>query len=355
MYYAQCVVHNALCSGDMRRPMAVSLKEIAQKAGVSPGTVSHVLNGRETARISQATQDKVRAVAEDLGYQPNRLARSLWRGRTDTIGLMVAGLRNPFFVELMEASEEAITRAGYQALVDAGPSVKGTYFRHNPIHNWPVDGALAWVNPDQVLTAFTGASGETIPTVYLGYPRADRSDWVAFDLRQGADDLALHMVQRCKGRLGFVSAYGEEKLETEPRFQAYRAACRKAGLGIELFTTENEEETREASLRIGLRLAAMPPSDRPSGFMCHNDVLAIGLICGLKRGGLRVPQDAAVAGFDGIEEGLYLPEPLTTVRTSPALLAESAVEILLHRLAHPDEEEKRSVLHPCHLRDGGTT
>lgn len=335
--------------------MAVSIREIAQRAGVSPGTVSHVLNGRAAARISEATQNHVRSIAAELGYQPNRLARSLWRKRTDTLGLMVSGLRNPFFVELMEAGEEAIRAAGYQVLVDSAPSVRGTYYSHQPIQNWPVDGALAWTNPDQTVTSFSGPAGELIPTVYLGYPRTDHVDWVGFDLQQGAEVLARYLLDRFGSPVGYVSAYCDEKLRGESRYRTFCRIFQDAGVGLRLFNTQDEEETRAAALQLGMQIGSMPASERPRCIVCHNDVLAIGLISGLKRKGLRIPVDIAVCGFDGIEEGLYLAEPLTTVHTDPRDLARVAVEVLIHRLANPEESGRQSALLPCRLRLGGTT
>jgi LacI family transcriptional regulator len=86
--------------------MSSSIRDVAASAGVSLATVSQVLNGRENARIAPATQERVRRAAQELNYQPNRLARSLITGRTDTIGMMISGFRNPFFVQLLESMEQ---------------------------------------------------------------------------------------------------------------------------------------------------------------------------------------------------------------------------------------------------------
>ena len=331
-----------------------SIRDVAEKAGVSIGTVSHVLNGNGQARISVATQERVRGIAIALGYRPNRLARSLWRGKTDTIGLLVSGLQNPFFVEVLEAAQRLAIEAGYQVLVDSGPSVKGTYNAHPRISDWPVDAALAWTNPDQSITSFIGANGSSIPTVYLGFERKDGSDWVAFDLYEGTMQLAKHLAERGYRRVGFVSAYEIEKSSQESRYRAYCDACALYAWEPRLYVTEGEQETRSAATELGSDVARLG-HDRPDALLCHNDILAVGVACGLERAGVLIPNEIAVAGFDGIEEGQFRVKPLTTVRTDPEELVRAALEMLYERMNSGNDGKARTKKIPAQLLIGGTT
>ena len=114
--------------------MPVSLREVAARAGVASGTVSSVLNNRSAeARISLQTQERVRRIATEMGYQPNRLAQSLGKGRTNIIGLMIPGLRNPFFINLIEMAEERAFQAGYDVLPDTAFQVRSSYERQGKL------------------------------------------------------------------------------------------------------------------------------------------------------------------------------------------------------------------------------
>jgi DNA-binding LacI/PurR family transcriptional regulator len=114
---------------------------------------------------------------------------------------------------------------------------------------------------------------------------------------------------------------------------------------------------REAGLQAGLELASRAPEERPDAVVCLNDLVAIGLYNGLRRGGLRVPEDIAVAGFDGIEEGKFLERPLTTVVSPSASLIESAFDLLMARLETRDLTllPPQQVTLPSELRLGETT
>jgi DNA-binding LacI/PurR family transcriptional regulator len=211
-----------------------------------------------------------------------------------------------------------------------------------------------WAHSGQTLAEYLG-QGATVPVVYMGFAREDDSDYVAFDLYSGARELAEHLVERGYERIAYVSAYAIDKSSREDRYRAYRDVCALNNLPTELLVTEDERETREAGLALGRAIAAMPAELRPQALMCHNDVIAVGLYCGLRRSGLRVPEDIAVAGFDGIEEAQYLDVPLTTVRTPGSAIAQQAVQILSRRLAGDVEDGPCQVLLPAQLLIGGST
>jgi len=336
--------------------VAVSIREVAAKAGVSPGTVSHVLNGNEAARIALTTQERVRQAARDLGYRPNRIARSLGRRKTDTIGLLISGLKNPFFVELLETAESLAVEAGYEVLLDSAPSVHGTFKSHGKISSsWPVDGALVWAAAFQDAHDFLGSQADTLPIVYIGSVRADNSDWASFNYTQGGRSAAEHLLSRGYRRLAYVSpyAFGEDRHE-EPRSVGFKTVCAAAGLTPRLLLT-HEQETRAAGLRAGTEIAMMPASERPDAVFCHNDPLAIGVYCGLRRAGLRVPEDVAVVGFDGVEDSQYLEIPLTTVRTSGEVLCRHALQILSRRLAGDTSSPPQQIVLPTELLVGQST
>lgn len=180
--------------------MPVSIRDVAARANVSVSTVSKVMNDAPS-RIPADTQENIRRAGLALGYAPNRMARSLGRRCTDTIGLMISGLRNPFFVDLAEAAEAALLEKGYQVLLEAASSDRGTYTRHSKLRGWPVDGILIWSAPEESLFDYIGAQAEGLPTVYLGHLRPDDpgSDAVGCDLYEGGRLIAEHFIGRGYG------------------------------------------------------------------------------------------------------------------------------------------------------------
>jgi LacI family transcriptional regulator len=335
--------------------MSSSIRDVAASAGVSLTTVSQVLNGRENARIAPATQERVRRAAQELNYQPNRLARSLIMGRTDTIGMMISGFRNPFFVQLLESMEQMIQAAGYQSLLDAAPSFRGSYRAHGELRSWPVDGVLMWAHASQQVSDYL--HGTAIPVVYLGAQRrGDRSDAVSFDLYGGARQAAEHVIERGHKRIAHVAPYEFSQWSPEEeRSRGFRDACAEHGLPLETIVATEQAETREAGWHLGQLIAGRSKAKRPQALLCHNDVMAVGVYHGLRRAGLRVPENIAVVGVDGIEEGLYLDRPLTSVVIPAEEICRRALDILLKRIAGNQDDFPQQVVVPTTLRIGEST
>lgn len=315
--------------------MAVSLKQVAEKAGVSGATVSRVLNGKELDRIPLETRERITRIARELDYRPNRFARSLRDGRTGTVGLMVSGLSNPFFVMVLEAAERNLIEAEYQVVQDVAPSVRGTYHHHGKLQDWPVDGVIMWAYADQTLSTFLGSRAHGVPAVYMGYEREDDGDCVFFDFYEATMELLRHVLNRGYRKLCLVCPYDYRGAKTvvDGRAAAFFDVCREAGVQASYHIIPDQLETRAAGRDAGLAIASMPAAERPEVLICHNDVLACGVYHGLLRAGLRVPEDIAITGFDGTEEGQCLDRSLTTVLTPVDELCRQACEILLMRMA----------------------
>jgi LacI family transcriptional regulator len=335
---------------------SVSLQNVADKAGVSAATVSRVLNGKKEDRIPAQTRDRVRLVAQELGYQPNRFARSLREGKTRTLGLMIAGLANPFFVNVMEAAERNAKERGYEVMLDAGHSIRGSFFEHGKLSDWPVDGVVMWARPDQNLAMFVGRRAQGLPVVYLGSLRDDGADAVTFDTYRGMREVVDHLADRGYRNLSYVAPYDfRGKDNVDERVTAFLDGCRERGCTAGYTMVYPQEETRMAGRETGLRIAAMPASERPRALVCHNDIIAVGVYHGLRRGGLRIPEDIAVVGFDGIEDGQCLDAPLTTVVVPVEEVTAVAMDILASRLTNDHDGRPRQVNLKCELLVGETT
>jgi len=343
--------------------LAVSIDDVAKEAGVSRGTVSHVLNGNGEARIAKATQERIRRVVERMGYQPNKMARSLGRRKTDTIGLILYGLLNPFYLHLQESLESVAREHNYHMFSDTSTPLPVPEIYHPKLRGWPIDGVVMWANPYQSVKDYFGRQSEGLKVVYLsGQPRNDQSDSVYFDVYGGAKAAMTHLIERGHRSIAYVYPYEwVEGQSDEPRRCAYVDMCAQAGIRPRLMLMQRHSETRRAGMETGLMLAAMSDSDRPTALLCFNDMVAEGILFGLRRCGIKVPEEVAIVGFDGIEEGQYLDTPLTTVRLPAETMGREALRLLIDRInqkleSRPDDKEAgEHVVIPTELLIGKTS
>ncbi len=345
----------SLFAGHSRR-MRVSLADVAERAGVSKGTVSHVLNENTSARIAPATQERVRQVAAEMGYRPNIFARSLLGKQTKTLGLMIAGLENPFFVEIAKAMENAMAQAGYQALLYSTMAEPGGYPEFRNPSSWPVDGLFVWSRDEIDLTRYIGSQMHSFPVIYLGYEDTGNRDYVAYDLYSGARKAMEYLVSRGYKRIASVRPEGAAGgPPSESRGRVYLEVCNEIGQQPEYYFLDSCVSGMVSGFRTGMEIGAMPASQRPDALFCYNDTIAFGACQGLRRSGLRIPEDIGVTGFDGIEIGKCLDVPLTTVLSPPQPLAAAAVSILRRRLSGDLEAGFERVIIPTELVIGQTT
>ncbi|RYG22072.1 LacI family transcriptional regulator, partial [bacterium] len=240
-----------------KRP--VSIRDVADHVGVSIGTVSHALNGNAKARISKETQERIRSAALELGYRPNSLARSLWRGKTDTIGLLIAGRRTAFYVDAVNAAEREMHGSGLRVLSAftawTQDEDQNTLRQPSDAFGWPVDGVVLWGPEFRNLEYYIGPHAADLPVVYLGSIRSDDTEWVGFDAYGGARHLTEHLVSRGYRRIAYAAEQEWEPGCEDHRFLAYRDVCHEAGISPRLLLTELDDEACPAGVRLGLAVA----------------------------------------------------------------------------------------------------
>ncbi|MEO7715624.1 MAG: LacI family DNA-binding transcriptional regulator [Capsulimonas sp.] len=332
--------------------MRVSIKDVALRANVSRGTVSHVLNGNVEARIALETQERVRKAASELGYVPNQMVRSLFLSKTQLIGVLITGIENPFFIELLGASERAISGVGYRRLVDASIPYDATA-RPEILSVWPVDGILMHAAIGRVSEGILGAPVSHVPVVYLDSSADAHRDTVQFDLRPGMTAAEEHLFARGHKRIGVVSPYDPFDVFVKQRHQSLYAA--EHDRDVRVISFKLDDNSRWGALNLGLHVGAMASSERPTALICHNDHIAIGVYHGLLRAGLRVPQDIALIGVDGIREGDCLDKPLSTIKNPVDDLCRIAVAMLLERIDGVVDGAPRHVTVPSVFLPKGTT
>jgi len=308
--------------------MAVSLKDVAQLAGVSIKTVSNVVNNSPS--VSASTRARVRAALEALDYRPNTSARGLRTGRTDLVALAIPALTEPYFAELAGLISDAAARQGWTVLVEQTGGERhrerlaagGAAFQR-------IDGCIA--SP----LALTGADIAELagqrPMVLLGerFPRA-AADHVAVDSVQAAREVTGHLVGLGRLRIAFLGAQPATRVGGV-RLAGYAAALTEAGrqLDPDLVVRTGRFCRAEGAAAMARLLAARQP---PDAVVCASDLLALGALRTLLSAGVRVPEEVAVAGFDDIEEARFSTPTLTSVAPDKAGIAEAAVELLCRRI-----------------------
>ncbi|WP_232521094.1 LacI family DNA-binding transcriptional regulator [Micromonospora phaseoli] len=308
----------------------MSLKDIAERAGVSLATVSNVVNGYRP--VGERSRQRVQRAIDELGYTPNLSARHLRRGRTGLIALAIPELTNPYFAELAEIAIREAGRHGYTlvmentaAAYDAELSLLNGAQRH------VIDGLIfgpVRVGRDEVL-----ARTSDTPLVLIGEGVHDvPHDHIAIDNVAASRRAVQHLMELGRQRIAFIGArVGDESQAAHLRLRGYRAALTEAGLP---YRPELVALTAGFGRHDGVRamrnlLALDEPPDAVFGY---NDLIAIGAVRAVLEAGLGVPADIAVVGIDDIEEGRFGTPTLTTIAPDKEKIAHLAVRRLVARI-----------------------
>jgi LacI family repressor for deo operon, udp, cdd, tsx, nupC, and nupG len=312
-----------------------TLRDVAELAGVSPRTVSNVVNGY--ARVTDGTREKVERAIAELGYRPNVLARHLATGRSGQIVVVVPYLDTPYFAELLQAIIPAARKVGYQVLIDQTDGDRehegeliGSGFRR-----FLFDGMI--LSPLGLSQQDLSARDSALPLVVLGERTSDGTfDHVGIDDVAASTDAVAHLIGLGRRR---IAAIGDQPYPTgeaaQLRTRGYRRAHAEAGLPVD----ESLIMRTARFNRIDGATAMATLLDRPSppdAVFCYSDLVASGAIHAVLERGLRVPQDVAIIGYDDIEDGRYSQPTISTVSPDKIAIAQLAVERLVLRIASPE-------------------
>jgi LacI family transcriptional regulator len=320
-------------------PRRATLSEVAAQAGVSRATVSLVL--RDSPLVAAGTRARMQAAAEAVGYLYNRGAATMRGRRTQTIGLLVTEIDNPFFAEMTAGAEAALDAAGHVVfLATTGDSAErqGRVLRRLREHR--VDGLI-------LFPALGTGAGEIAELARLGMPcvQAMRQvphsagDFTGPANRQGMEALARHLIATGCRRFAFAGA-GVMHSGVRERLEGLRAMLRRQDLPPpEVLKTPG---TRDGGMEAARHVLALAP--RPDALVCGNDVVAFGAMPVLEQAGLRIGIDIAVTGVVDVPEAAICRPPLTTLQTEPRRTREAAAGLLLRRIAQPMAAARRMIL-----------
>ena len=321
---------------------SVTSVDVARHAGVSQSTVSLVFSGKGRGRVSEATQERVRRCARELGYRPNVAAQALRLGTSRAVALLVPDVTNPFFSRVLRGAQRAAAAAGYTvALVDTANDRRWEAQSFEALRAGPVDGYLLFEvsSPD--------ALGPDVPVVLMEAEGPGKPS-VRFDAEGGAAAAFEHLVELGHRRIGHLAAAFDA-----PTFHLREAARRrvlaKAGIDPDAQPRAMTPIAIDDARDVGLRLLG----EEPTAVMCDDDIIGAGLYLAARERGLEIPGDLSVIGFDDMDFARVLSPPLTTVALDAELLGASSFELLEQRMS--GKRVKRRVVLPAELLVRGST
>ena len=332
----------------MVRNTRPTIAEVAELAGVSRTTVSHVLSGNRP--VAAPTRERVERTIDQLGFRPNGLARGLRIKRSDTVALIIPDITNPYYPVLARGLDDAMS-GRYRTYICNTDAVRERELEFAAdVSHRGVDG--------MVIVAFQIGAPDLrsildlgMPVVSLGGSVDDRRvDAVLTDDEHGAFEATRHLILRGHRRVGMIRGAAG----TDPqRFTGYRRALETHGIPFDPAVTSIGEWTRRGGARAMHALLAAP--DPPTGCFLANDLMAIGAMDAAHEAGLSVPGDLGLVGYDDIEAAALVSPPLTTVVNPAYEAGRAAGRLLTDRMTGGYRGDRREVVLHSRLVERGST
>jgi len=325
--------------------MVPTIRDVARRAEVHPGTASRALNEATRSLVKAETAQRVIAAAAELGYKPNYLARSFKTRRTFSVGVVIPDINNPLFPPIVRGLEERLSTAGYVALL---ANTENDIERESRILEGllarRIDGlVLATARRKDPLIVELGRQGTAV--VLVNRVVEDRAfSSVSVDEQAGVSMVIEHLATLGHRQIAHVA--GPQSLSTGyRRYRGYLASMRDNGLKpMKTHVSFASRFSISEGFRCGTEVLSQ--TVRPTAIVAGNDMLALGCYTALERLGLRCPDDVSVVGFNDMPLVDRLSPPLTTVRIPHSDLGTQAAELLLERMAYPDTPIKIVLLAP---------
>jgi LacI family transcriptional regulator len=311
----------------------VTIRDVAARAGVSAMTVSRVLNGSQ--RVSPETRQRIEEAIEELGYSPNGLARSLLRGRTQTLALLVGDITNPYCTDLASGAEEVAHRNGYTLVLGnlGNSSEKASHLIQTLVSN-RVDGFLINAGPRDI---FKTLMKRKYPVVIIGpeYPGI-QTDFVTGDNFYGAQALTRHLLNLRHRRIALLNGPKGDS-ESIERERGYRQALEENQMEVRPEWIVEGSYWRGEGYEPAQRLLSLPAEGRPTAIVAGNNFLALSMIEAARDANLRIPEDVALVCFDDFELANII-YPFLTVMAQPVrTYGVQAAQLLIDHINNPEK------------------
>lgn len=327
----------------------VSIKDVAAAAGVSTATVSRVLSNG--LHVRPEVRERVMAEVERLGYRPNLVARSLRSQHSNTIGLIVADIRNPFFTSISRAVEDTAYEQGFSVFLcntDENPEKETIYL------NLMQDAGVAGIifSPTRQTIANFTASNLPFPTVVVdrSVPGGD-VDAVLLDNIDAAYRLTTHLIENGYRRIAALC--GEMSTTGRERQSGYEKALRTHGLAPAAELVKYVQPKIEAGHTAALRM--LDSAQPPDALLTTNSLLAAGALQAIRERNLTIPDDIALVTFDETTWASLVQPAITLIAQPTYEIGKTAAELLLQRVTDPTRATRQVILKGQLLVRGSST
>ena len=323
--------------------MGVTIKEVAEQAGVSTATVSRVLNG--SGAVTAETRRRVEQAIRLLRYRPNVAARSLITSTTSTIGVLLPDLFGEFFSEIIRGVDAEVQRHRRHLLVSSSHDDLRQIEVALSTMAGRVDGLIVMA-PRVAADALAASLPRDLPVVLMSCFLGEDVDALVVDNHGGAYQMVRHLGRHGHRHVAFIGG-PTGNYDAEERRRGYRAALADAGLGWVAHLEIDADFTEQGGYAAMRQLLECSP--RPTAVFAANDAMAIGALQALRDVRVRVPSDVAVAGFDDIPIARYLTPALSSVHVAIYELGVQAVRVLMDAIAAGDQHHPRRHVLPTRL------
>ncbi len=322
---------------------------MAEVAGVSKATAVFSLNDRYDISISEATRQKVKDTAEQMGYSRNRVAQALSTGKTGMVNIVVPYTNDPFFARYIDHLQQLISQSHLTPILSANynEDENAEEFMER-LTSWPCDAYILCYSKNMVAYLKSKLLGNDQPIVYIG-EEMDSIDSVYSDNQPAVTAVLQHLLESNRQNITYVSDR-KSLYYINDRYALYKSHMKKIGREpVELVTPKR---TRTSAYETTLNHLASHKA--PQAYFCYDDELAIGVQRAVQDAGYKVPQDVAVTGFDGMSECDYVTPRLTTAIYPYKEMCQAAWDFLQARMKDPAREVQTAEF-KSHLLIGGST
>lgn len=324
--------------------MRVTIKDVAEKVGVNPSTVSRVLNGDSNLSIREETRNRILEAIKEMGYTPNPIARSLRKKTSDAIGMLIPDITNPFFPEVIKGAETAASEKGLSVILcntDENSDKERNLVRF--LIDRRVDGMLLFSSrlEDETVSEVE-KSGIPFVLVNRG-SRSNSGAYVVVDNTLGAKLAMQHLIGLGHEKIAHISGflYTETGLE---RLEGYRKSLNAAGLPFDSECMVEAGFTEQQGYIAMQKLLSL--TNPPTAVFAANDLMAMGAMTAIMEKGLRVPEDISLVGFDDIWVANRITPALTTVKIPLIEMGSLAMKIISDKIAQKEIQDERIILTP---------
>ncbi|MFC7554440.1 LacI family DNA-binding transcriptional regulator [Pseudoroseomonas wenyumeiae] len=329
---------------DLPHPGRATVASLARRAGVATSTVSRAL--RNDPRISPEVRARIIALAAEVGYTPNALARTLVSGRSGLIGLVLGPMDNPFYAEMMQQIVSQAAARGWRLLLlhaGAGPIEDATAAA---LLQYRVDGCLI-TSAELSSRAASVCAENRVPLVMVNRVAREHGSAVSCDNLAAGESLADLLMEAGHRRLAVITGNPGTSTGLE-RAEGFVRRVVAAGLPAPLLLPGGASHA--AGYAAGQAMAALPAEQRPDAVMGVSDILAMGAMDALREAGLSVPGDVSVVGVDGIAAAGRAPYRLTTVAQPLEAMIARGLDMLLARIGGTQVPEEVVLLRGSLIR-----